>query len=214
MISKDIEPDASYYHIARHELLDLFDPKDKVVLDIGCASGALLGVVKKLGARRTIGVESRAEVAAALAASGTVDDVLCLDIERDELPLAAASVDVVILSHVIEHMVDPWLVLRVARQLLRPGGILVGALPNVRHVRVIYDLLVRGEWKYVDSGVMDRTHLRFFTRRSLEEILVSEGFQVETLRAEIGRGKATVLSRATFGVFDDLLAYAFSFRCR
>jgi 2-polyprenyl-3-methyl-5-hydroxy-6-metoxy-1,4-benzoquinol methylase len=213
MISHDTDPNAAYYHIAHDDLLGFFEPRDKVVVDIGCASGALLKLVKQRGARRTIGVEARPEVAAELAASGEVDEVLCLDIERDALPLDAGSADVVIVSHVLEHMADPWSVLRTIRGLLKPGGVLVGALPNIRHIRVVFDLLVRGQWKYVESGVMDKTHLRFFTRHSLNSLLCEEGFVVGEMRPEIGVGKATLVSRATFGLFDDLLAYAYSFRC-
>lgn len=213
MINNELNPDTQYYGLFRHELLPYLDAARGTVLDIGCGSGLLLAHLKKNGAERTIGLELRQDIATELRESGRVDDVWCLDIERDELPVAAHSLDTIIVSHVLEHMVDPWAVLRRLRGLLKPGGKLVGAIPNVRHLSVAWKLLSRGEWTYADSGILDRTHLRFFTRSGIEQLLKSTGFRILALDPEIAGPRATALSRLSFGSADNLVCYAYNFQC-
>jgi SAM-dependent methyltransferase len=214
MISMELDPRSEYYSFFRAELLPYLSPaRGRVILDVGCGAGHLLAHLKSQGARETIGLELRKEVADELRQSGRVDKVLCLDIETAELPLPEASLDLVIVSHVLEHMIDPWLVLRKLRRHLRPGGQLVGAIPNVRFVRVIWELVATGQWRYADSGILDRTHLRFFTKRSMTDLLTACGYQIDDIQPQIGSAKARWLERLSFGAASEFLGYAYNFKC-
>ncbi len=213
MINTELDPRTDYYGQFRHELLPLLEPARGTVLDIGCGSGLLLAHLRQHGAERTIGIELRADIASELRESGRVDEVLCLDIERDELPFAPGSIDTLVVSHVLEHMVDPWSVLRRLRPLLSPGGRLVGAIPNVRHVSVALKLLTRGRWQYADSGILDRTHLRFFAKETIRELLETTGYRVLALVPEINGPRARAVSRLSLGSADDLVCYAYNFAC-
>jgi hypothetical protein len=78
-------------------------------------------------------------------------------------------------------MVEPELGLEAAKARLTPGGVIVASMPNVRHVSVLRDLVVRGDFPYSELGILDRTHLRFFTRRSMERMFAACGFAVQQL---------------------------------
>jgi len=95
------------------------------------------------------------------------------------MPAAWPRPDCVIFSDVLEHTSDPWAVLRRWRSVLAPGGTLVVSLPNVAHKSVLRPLL-RGRFDYADEGVLDRTHLRFFTRVTAIEMIEACGFEVIT----------------------------------
>lgn len=214
MINLELDARGGYYSLFRSELTPFFEGFGGSVLDVGCGSGELLKHLKKQGAQRTIGLEMRADVADALRQSDVIDEVLSLDIEAEELPVPPESLDAIVVSHVLEHMVNPWRVLRKLHRHLKRDGILVGALPNVRHIGVAGNLLLRGRWQYTDSGILDVTHLRFFTRQSAAALLQSSGFSIEALKPEISGPRASFISAVTLGSLNDLVAYAYNFRCR
>jgi len=107
--------------------------------------------------------------------------------------------DCIVFNDVLEHMAEPWDALRATRDWLAAGGTVVASIPNVRHYRVIVPLVVRDQWTYADAGILDRTHLRFFTRRTVEELFDSTGYdvvRVEPLRLPTA-GRRGTLRRIT-----------------
>ena len=85
--------------------------------------------------------------------------------------------DAVVLMHVLEHLVDPWAVLARARERLNPDGVVISLLPNVAAWRVRKDLFLRGKFEYTDTGILDRTHLRFFNLASGIALHRDSGFR-------------------------------------
>lgn len=193
-------------------MLSLIPETPKRVLEIGCASGQTLAYLKERGAELTVGVEYSPEVAERARSRG-IDHVLVGDVESIDIGFEKNSFDVILAGHVLEHLVDPWSLLRRLHALLKPDGRLVGALPNIRHHSVVIPLLLRGTWQYQDSGIMDRTHLRFFTRQSLQHLLEVSGFRIETIKPEMACSRARRLDTLTGGLFTDLLCYAYNFSC-
>jgi 2-polyprenyl-3-methyl-5-hydroxy-6-metoxy-1,4-benzoquinol methylase len=120
--------------------------------------------------------------------------------------------DALILSEVIEHLVDPWSVLRKIRPLMKSGARVFASSPNVSHFSVLR-MLWRGDWTLEDSGLMDRTHLRWFTPRSYRELFESTGYRVDSVRelAPFGR-KARFVNKVTFGRWRHLLTYQIDLR--
>jgi 2-polyprenyl-3-methyl-5-hydroxy-6-metoxy-1,4-benzoquinol methylase len=122
--------------------------------------------------------------------------------------------DCIVFNDVLEHMVDPWAALRSARTILELGGSLVASLPNVRHVSVIRPLVLRGDWRYQDSGILDRNHLRFFTRSTISDLFETTGFrvmQLDPIRVAT-RGRLAVANKLTRGSFTEFLAQRFAVR--
>lgn len=180
-------------------------------MEIGCGRGQSLNYFKQeRGASYAAGVEYVAEVAALARADGILDDVITGDIETVSLPYSSGEFDLIIAGHVLEHVKDPWTVVRRLRVLLKPQGQLIGSLPNVRNIKVSLPLLVRGKWAYEDEGILDWTHTKFFAKSTIEELFESSGFAMDKMVPEFA-GKLAVANRFTGGVFQDLLAWTYNF---
>lgn len=154
-------------------------PKGASVVDLGCWDGKLLSLVRERGARRVVGVE-RDRPAAAKAASQGLDVV---DADLDDATWTARLLgerfDVALLIDVVEHVRDPLATMRrIADDVLAPGGRLVLSVPNIAHASIRLSLLV-GDFERTDRGILDRTHLHFFTRRTLHQLLRDAGLAVE-----------------------------------
>jgi 2-polyprenyl-3-methyl-5-hydroxy-6-metoxy-1,4-benzoquinol methylase len=160
----------------RKDLLER-TPRKSTVLDIGCWSGYNGRFLIAERDAVVDGVEPEAQVGRLAR-----EDYRCiieLPIEEAAPMLVAAGIryDVVLLFDVLEHLVDPSTVLRGARDLIRAGGRALVSLPNVAHWSVRAELLT-GRWRYRDSGLLDRTHLRFFTQESAERLIAEAGWVV------------------------------------
>lgn len=149
------------------------------VLDLGCASGGLLALLRDR-AGHLAGLELSAT--AARAASEVADEVVCGALEDPELPFAAGSFDLVVAADVLEHLADPAAALRRAVGWCRPGGAVLVSVPNVAHWQARLELL-RGRWPQRDSGTFDAGHLRWFTHATLRELLTGAGLGDVQLRA-------------------------------
>lgn len=169
-------PPPGYYEHQRPEVRALVPAAARRILDIGCAGGRLGAALKADGGREVVGIEIDPE--AAHRARAHLDRVLIGDVERMPLPFPPEAFDCIICADVLEHLRDPWAVLGRLRRLLGPAGTLVASFPNVRHIDILRDL-VRGRWTYRTAGILDRTHLRFFTRREFERMLRAAGFTGE-----------------------------------
>jgi 2-polyprenyl-3-methyl-5-hydroxy-6-metoxy-1,4-benzoquinol methylase len=168
-----------------HALAVLAVQPGSVVLDIGAADGS---VASELGARgcRVYAVELDPQLA--IAARSACERVVEADVET--LDLAAAfdglEFDVVLLLDVLEHLRDPAATLRSAAERLKPGGRAIVSVPNVTHGALRLELL-SGRFRYTEAGLLDRTHLRFFDRAGLEQLIEGAGLAVHD-RMRIARG--------------------------
>lgn len=196
-------PGPDYYHLVRWDLLEMLDVVPQSVLEVGCGSGNTLAHLKGQGTVRALGIELDPSVAEE--ASTKADEILVGDIEAMDLPYAACSIDCIILGDVLEHLRDPWQVLSSLAGLVRPGGAVLASLPNVRFYGVSLGLLLLGEWKYGEDGILDRTHLRFFTRKTIAELFTGAGLEIAEMSRNYGPRRA-LANKMTAGIFRDLLA--------
>jgi SAM-dependent methyltransferase len=149
------------------------------VLDVGCGRGGFGATLRERygSAARVVGVEPVAGQAERARAGEGFDEVI-----DGYFPGALAArperFDLVTFNDVLEHMVDPWEALRACHDVLTPRGRVLAAIPNIAYAPAVWDL-VRGRWEYTDDGILDRTHLRFFTRDSMVGLLESTGYVVE-----------------------------------
>lgn len=153
----------------------------KTVIDIGCGNGCFAEIIKNQNKAEVWGIElmqSEAEIAASV-----LDKVFVGECEKHLDALPNNYFDVIYFNDVLEHLVDPYSVLEIIRSKLSINGILISSIPNVRYHNTFMKLLIKKDWKYESYGVMDFTHLRFFTEKSIKrmykeagyEILISEG---------------------------------------
>lgn len=164
-----------YYDQPRPEVAACVPDDALQLIDVGCASGALGRALK--AARPRIQVRGVEPVhAQAERARAVLDEVFHGPAEAT-LPAHWPAPDCVIFADVLEHLVDPWQVLRHYRKLLAPGGTIVASVPNVANRSVLKGLL-RMRWDYADSGILDRTHLRFFTRDTALEMFEACDFSI------------------------------------
>ena len=163
------KPD-DYFQHARTEIAPHLPARIARVLEIGCGAGATLRWLRtRARCDMTVGIELVER--AALAARAHVDRVEVGDAETGIDSVASdGPFDLVLCLDVLEHMVDPWRFIDRLADALPAGATVIARVPNVRYCRVALPLLFLGRWRYGSEGVLDRTHLRFFTRESLPQL--------------------------------------------
>ena len=174
------------------------------LLEIGCGEGGTSAYALAAGkCGWCCGVELCEQPARA--ARARLSQVIVGNVEQIELDLPEHSFDILLLSEVLEHLVDPWTVLRRLRRLMKPGGLVRSGSPNVCHHSVVRALL-RGRWRYEQKGIFDATHLRWFSPTTYGELFESCGFRVDAVGpADRLRAKARLFDVATFGQLRHLL---------
>jgi len=203
----DLQKDAAYFQRTRSEILPFLPLHTERVLEIGCAAGNTLEFLKKSGrCEWTCGVEIDHD--AAEAARNKLDLLLEGNIEQMELPIAPNSIDVILCLDVLEHLIDLWSTVQKLGSLLTQGGIMLAIIPNVRCLPVVFQL-VTGKWDYCHEGILDRTHLRFFTRKNAVELIESQRLKVEAVVATnmLHFGRAKIANWMTLSLLKGFLEY-------
>jgi 2-polyprenyl-3-methyl-5-hydroxy-6-metoxy-1,4-benzoquinol methylase len=165
-----------YYLGTRHEMLRFIPEGVDTVLEVGCAAGGFGLQLKQRGIREVWGVE--VVESAGQQARKVLDKVLIGDIADliDELPVN--YFDVVVFNDVLEHLVDPFTVLTRIKSRISERGMVVSSIPNIRYYHTLTELVLHKNWEYMESGILDRTHLRFFTVLSIRSMYERLGYEV------------------------------------
>ncbi|MDR3499402.1 MAG: methyltransferase domain-containing protein [Parvibaculum sp.] len=205
--------DITYHDNARIDIFNMLPSKCSRVLEIGVGTGATIVALKDVRkVEFTAGVEL-SEVAGARA-RGRVDEVLVADIEKSGLPDHWRDFDLILCLDVLEHLVDPWRVVERLHERLAPGGVVLASIPNVNHISASLPLLLRGEWKLVDAGILDRTHLRFFVKKTAIELMTCSGLHLQAI--SLGglprHSKRWWANKLTVGLFERFLALQYYIR--
>ncbi len=151
-------------------------PKDAMrILDVGCGEGILGRRLLDNGASEVVGIEFTPD--ACEKAKENLTSVICGDIEEIDLSFDEQYFDCMIFADILEHLKDPLLTLKKLTKNLSDSGVVVASIPNVRYYGII-NMLAQGRWKYADFGILDRTHLRFFTRKEIETLFTDAGFEI------------------------------------
>ncbi len=175
-LSSGIPPNGNgYYQHARPEILGLIPDAARRVLDVGCGAGILGASIKARQTAEVHGVELTSHAAGK--AEACLDRVWNLPIESALPELADGYYDCIVAADVLEHVIDPWATLTALKEKLSPDGRMVVSLPNVQNWEVVSNLL-EGKWDYRRDGILDRTHLHFFTRKSVEELFWNAGLRI------------------------------------
>ena len=168
----------NYYSLARFEMTKYIPSNANTILDVGCGEGSF-GVYLKKENKTVWGVEIHKE--SAEKAQTCLDKVLIGSIEENLSNLPDGYFDCIIFNDVLEHLLDPEMVLGIIKNKLTPNGVIVSSIPNFRYWKNILKLLYTRDWKYEDSGILDRTHFRFFTYLSIKRMFTDLNFEIVTL---------------------------------
>jgi len=169
----------SYYTGMNQHIVDMIDKKPVKILEIGCSSGIMGEYIKKLYPRcEYTGLEINSEAAGI--AKTKIDRVIMADVEKTNLSdcgIEEKSFDFIIYGDVLEHLYDPWTVLHKHKKYLKPDGHVIASIPNIRNIHII-KALINGDWTYTFEGIMDSTHIRFFTLREIKNWFKNCGYEI------------------------------------
>ncbi len=201
-----------YYGHARVEVLPFLPADIRRIADIGGSSGATLTAIKaRWPDATTICIDSHEPSLEQSRRRGHIAVACDLD---NNIPDVVKDCDVVMLLDVLEHLVDPWSVLRKVVQLVPRGATVIVSVPNVRYWEVSFGLLFRGRWELRDAGVLDRTHLRFFTHDSGADLIRGAGLTLRATTANLAGGRRyALLDRVTLGIMSDFLRSQYLYVC-
>jgi O-antigen biosynthesis protein len=189
----------NYYSIIRKDIISLIPKSVKKILDVGCGYGSTAAVIKeKYPDIEIIGIELSEE--AAIKSQKNVDRVINGDIEIIEPDFPVKYFDLIICADVLEHTKDPWSVLKKLHKYQNDDAILIASIPNIRYIKVLLKILFN-KFEYEASGVLDVSHLRFFTLHTIKKMFKECGFQIIKIKNNRNKGwKMRLLSILSFGI--------------
>lgn len=176
--SSDGEKPENYYKNIRHDLIPLVPEDANCILEVGCAEGMTGNELKKRPGVFVAGIENN-KTAAELARK-VLDDVIIGDIESMDIPYSTSAFDCIIFADVLEHLVNPLDVLKKVSKHLKKDGTVIMSIPNVQFYGVVHQL-IEGNWTYQKEGILDETHLRFFTFKEIEKLVNEAGLSIQQI---------------------------------
>ncbi|MDQ8046421.1 MAG: methyltransferase domain-containing protein [Solirubrobacteraceae bacterium] len=193
---------ANYFDWERPELVRHVQPTAKMVLDVGCGRGALGAAVKvAVPGAKVHGLEYVQE--AVDVAATRLDGAMRVDLNTlTELPFEHGTFDTMIFGDVLEHLLDPEAALTMLLPYLAPEGRVIASIPNVKHWSVVLPLLINDTWTYEDAGLLDRTHVHFFTLTEATHMFQRVGL------TQIHSCETNTIRSQQEGVLEPLLAAA------
>ncbi|MCA3564558.1 MAG: methyltransferase domain-containing protein [Methylocystis sp.] len=178
-----MRPDDLYFDMERREILPCLPARVSRMLDVGCGTGASTQMVRR---EREVTWAGGIEFdPASVATAGLRLDWLWTgdaSVAPIEDQIAAESLDLVLCLDILEHLPDPWTLVDRLSTRLAPGGRLIVSVPNIRNWKFIWRLLARGDFHYRDSGLLDRTHLRFFVKETASALAAHGGLKIIAAR--------------------------------
>jgi len=200
----------SYYSNVRYEMLSLIPTKAGIrVLEIGAGGGNTLVAFKESHPDAEVSGIELNPIAGSNQDSALIRKFVFGNIETMDIPFDEEYFDVVLCGDVLEHLIDPWKAIDKIQKLLKPGGVLIASIPNIRHYSAFFKIFLRGNFTYTEHGLFDRTHFRFFCKRDMVAMLSTPKLTVQSanpifrlLRIK----KLQILDALTFGLFREFLS--------
>ena len=187
MENEPFEKSEDYYHGVRIDLVSLAPDIRGRVLEIGCAEGATLEYLKTKFGCEVVGLDY-CESALAKARSKGFEVYVC-DLNTEPLPFKEREFDYILIGDVLEHLYDPWCVLTGVVKTMKDDGLILISIPNVKHYSLLKDLILKDRWEYCETGLLDVTHIRFFTFNGIMKLLTRSGLSLSTVKHNLVRSQ-------------------------
>lgn len=187
----------NYFVNVRKDLLDLIPDENKngTMLEIGAGEGNTLLYAKENNyANKIYGVELF-EIENSNQSNDQFEEFLIANIETTKLHFDELMFDVILLGDVLEHLVDPYTVLDNLKKFLKPNGIIIASIPNIREWNTMKTIFLKGDFRYDDAGILDRTHLRFFTKKNIIELFENNNYKIKKIVSNYNGSKMKYLKR-------------------
>lgn len=207
--------DADYYLHSRHDIIKIIEEnsfKNIKVLEVGASGGYTLVELKKRNiASEVVGFELF-KLPNTEQNNELIDKFIIDDIEKvKEIDFPKNYFDIILFPDVLEHLVDPWAVLTKLEPYLKKKGHLIISLPNFRELGNLYKIFLQADFRYTESGILDKTHLRFFCKKNalalinhIPSLKVKECYP--SFKKNILEKKRILTNKLTLGLFSDFLA--------
>lgn len=169
--------DISYYSHSRSEVAAFVPNNILKILDIGCGRGGFLELIKEKTGAETWGLE----LVPGITENGKVDKILIGNVEKMISDIPDDYFDCITFNDILEHLLQPGDILKMMSSKLTQNGIIVASIPNVRFSNNLYELLIKKDWEYKDFGILDSTHIRFFTKISMKRMFEDAGYKITSL---------------------------------
>jgi 2-polyprenyl-3-methyl-5-hydroxy-6-metoxy-1,4-benzoquinol methylase len=200
--------DKSYFDHAREDMLPFISKKAKYFLEFGCGNGAFGNLVKKKVNCFYEGIEPVVEFAEL--AKQNLDKVSCTTVEDFIINYKKSYVkvkyDIIVFNDVLEHLIDPYFVIENMKDLLNDEGTIVASIPNFLNYNSIVQILLTKDFHYNDSGILDKTHFRFFTKKSICRMFNEAGYEIieiNGIHQTVDSIKFKILNLLSFGYLNE-----------
>lgn len=204
------------YDNLREDILT-FIPKDaKRILDVGCGTGKLLSRLQSEG-KECYGIEPSKEASEIAKINlGNTDKIINKSIEDAINEIPNDYFDVILFLDVLEHLIDPLNIIKQIKTKLNHDGVIISSIPNIRYFHNFYDLIIKKEFQYKEYGVMDKTHLRFFTYKSIKNMFEVAGYSILNFTGinPTPSRKLKLINLLTFNFFYDCKFQQFCIICK
>lgn len=175
-----------YFDNVRKDLLETIPKNSRggIILEIGAGSGETLLYAKKNNyASKVYGIEL-VKLVNTKQDSPEIEKFCIGNIETMLFPFEDIKFDIIIMGDVLEHLINPYLMLKKLANYLTKDGMVIASIPNIREWDTMKTIFLKGDFKYVDSGILDKTHLRFFTKKNMIQLFENNGFRVLEIKSK------------------------------
>lgn len=198
-----------YFDTIRKDLLDLIPQKCKngTLLEVGAGKANTLIYAKNHHyASRVYGIDICA-LENTYQSDAAIDQFIIGNIEETELKFKQNFFDIILCGDVLEHLIDPWSVIDKLKYFLSEEGVIIASIPNIREWTTIKKILFEGNFQYEAVGILDKTHLRFFCKKNIENLFISNGMTIEHITSNINYTgyKRKLLNNLSFKIFEEFL---------
>jgi len=208
-----VNPVESYHDLVRVDVFPALPDHVGRVLDFGGGVGATSAALKRAGRASHVVVADQVSNQVE-----EVDRAYIGDLEDEgfikELISDAGPFDTILTLDVLEHLRDPWRIVTLLHDGLVSGGSIVASIPNVNSHRLVLPLVLHGRWTLIDSGLLDRTHIRWFARQEAVELMSPPGLMIEVVRPNVVSPRENLMNKLSFGLLTRFLALQYVIRAR